>query len=157
AALPGSLFDRRDDALRALVPVPAAGPASLVAAAVHAHRQLGSAASIGLSGVCTGAASFAAGFEEARQAMLGAAVRGREPPRTTFEDLGAYKYLLRIAREGGARDATIEAVSRIAAYDQRRGSSLLLTLEEFLRRRGNISATAESLYVHQNTLRQRLR
>jgi DNA-binding PucR family transcriptional regulator len=32
-----------------------------------------------------------------------------------------------------------------------------MTLEEFLRRRGNISATAEALYVHPNTLRQRLR
>ena len=31
------------------------------------------------------------------------------------------------------------------------------TLEEFLRRRGNISATADALYVHPNTLRQRLR
>ena len=55
------------------------------------------------------------------------------------------------------RDATIEAVSRIAAYDADRGSSLLKTLEEFLHRRGNISATSEALYVHANTLRQRLR
>ena len=55
------------------------------------------------------------------------------------------------------RDATIEAVSRIAAYDADRGSSLLKTLEEFLHRRGNISATSEALYVHPNTLRQRLR
>ena len=31
------------------------------------------------------------------------------------------------------------------------------TLEEFLRRRGSIGATAEALYVHPNTLRQRLR
>ena len=33
----------------------------------------------------------------------------------------------------------------------------LPTLEEFLHRRGNISATAEALFVHPNTLRQRLR
>ena len=38
-----------------------------------------------------------------------------------------------------------------------RGASLLSTLEEFLRRRGSISATSEALYVHPNTLRQRLR
>ena len=42
-------------------------------------------------------------------------------------------------------------------YDRARSTSLLPTLEEFLRRRGNISATAEALYVHPNTLRQRLR
>jgi len=66
-------------------------------------------------------------------------------------------YLLRIVLEGDARDAPINAVSRIADYDLRRGSSLLHTLEEFLKRRGNISSTAEALFVHQNTLRQRLR
>ena len=43
-------------------------------------------------------------------------------------------------------------------YDDRlRSTALVKTLEEFLRRRGNISATAEALYVHPNTLRQRLR
>jgi DNA-binding PucR family transcriptional regulator len=75
----------------------------------------------------------------------------------TYEELGAYKYLLRIALEGGVRDATVDAVSRIAEYDRQRGSSLVVTLEEFLSRRGNISATSEALYVHPNTLRQRLR
>jgi DNA-binding PucR family transcriptional regulator len=46
---------------------------------------------------------------------------------------------------------------RIAEYDRLRSTALLRTLEEFLRRRGNISATAEALFVHPNTLRQRLR
>jgi DNA-binding PucR family transcriptional regulator len=46
---------------------------------------------------------------------------------------------------------------RIAEYDRLRSTALLRTLEEFLRRRGNISASAEALYVHPNTLRQRLR
>ncbi len=31
------------------------------------------------------------------------------------------------------------------------------TLEEFLSRRGTITGTAEALYIHPNTLRQRLR
>ncbi|HJU46974.1 MAG TPA: helix-turn-helix domain-containing protein, partial [Gaiellaceae bacterium] len=120
------------------------------------HEQSANAA-IGLSSSCIGAASFAEGFEEARQAVVGTAVLKREPAVTSFEELGAYKYLLRIALEGGVRDATVDAVDRIAEYDRQRGTSLLLTLEEFLRRRGSISATSEALYVHPNTLRQRLR
>ena len=112
---------------------------------------------IGLSSVCAGATTFAEGFEEATQALLGTSVVRRDTAVVSFEELGAYKYLLRIALEGGVRDATIDAVSRIAAYDADRGSSLLKTLEEFLHRRGNISATSEALYVHPNTLRQRLR
>src|SRR5205807_9611219 len=57
----------------------------------------------------------------------------------------------------GARDSTIDAVALLAAYDGERGSFLLDTLEEFLGRRGNITATSDALYVHPNTLRQRLR
>jgi DNA-binding PucR family transcriptional regulator len=48
-------------------------------------------------------------------------------------------------------------VGKLAEYDAQRGAQLLATLEEFLRRHGSISATSEALYVHPNTLRQRLR
>jgi DNA-binding PucR family transcriptional regulator len=62
-----------------------------------------------------------------------------------------------VALDGGIRDATVEAVSKLAEYDAQRGAQLVATLEEFLRRHGNISSTSETLYVHPNTLRQRLR
>jgi DNA-binding PucR family transcriptional regulator len=75
----------------------------------------------------------------------------------SYDELGPYKYLLRIALDPTTRDSTIDAVAKLADYDQERGASLLATLEEFLHRRGNISATSEALYVHPNTLRQRLR
>ena len=74
-----------------------------------------------------------------------------------YDDLGAYKYLLRVAVDGGIRDATVDAVGKLAEYDAQRGAQLVATLEEFLRRHGSISATSEALYVHPNTLRQRLR
>jgi DNA-binding PucR family transcriptional regulator len=74
-----------------------------------------------------------------------------------YEELGPYKYLLRMSIDAGVRDSHRDAVARLAEYDRQRSTSLLMTLEEFLRRRGNISATAEALYVHPNTLRQRLR
>jgi GAF domain-containing protein len=157
ALAPGSLFDRREDSLRALLRVPPGGPERLITAVQRAHEQSGGAVAVGLSSPCAGAASYGVGFEEARQALLGTAVLKREQTVMTYEELGPYKYLLRIALEGGVRDTTVDAVSRIAEYDRQRGSSLLATLEEFLSRRGNISATSEALYVHPNTLRQRLR
>ena len=155
---PGSLFDRHEDALRAFLRIGRLGTAERVAEQVRlAHQQTQSTVSVGLSSVCAGATSFAAGFEEAHQAVLGTAVLRRAPGVMSFEELGAYKYLLRIALEGGVRDATVDAIARLAEYDRQRGSSLLATLEEFLHRRGSISATSEALYVHPNTLRQRLR
>ena len=156
AAAPGSLFDRRDDSMRALLRIPVAGLDRLL----ETIGQVGEKAdgiSIGVSNPCQGASSFAAGFEEAGHALLGASVIRGRPGVMTYEELGPYKYLLRMPFDSAARDAHRDAVARIAEYDRQRTTSLLKTLEEFLRRRGNISATAEALYVHPNTLRQRLR
>ena len=97
------------------------------------------------------------GFEEARHALLGSTVLQRKPGVVTFDELGPYKYLLRMSLDADVRDSYREAVAKLADYDRERSTSLLLTLEEFLRRRGNISATSEALFVHPNTLRQRLR
>jgi GAF domain-containing protein len=154
---PGSLCDRRDDSMRALVRVPPSGETSLVDAIRRIHRRLGRPISIGVSSPCVGASSVAEGFAEARYALLGTSVLERAPSVMTYEDLGPYKYLLRISAQEGASDRHQEAIARLAAYDRKRSTSLLCTLEEFLRRHGNISATAEVLFIHENTLRQRLR
>jgi sugar diacid utilization regulator len=157
AAIPGSLFDRRDDSMRALLRVPSDGHEQLLADVRTTQEGLGAGVAIGLSNVCRGADTFAAGFEEARHALLGTTVLQGTPGVMTYEELGPYKYLLRMPFDGDVRDAHRDAVARIAEYDRLRSTALLRTLEEFLRRRGNISATAEALYVHPNTLRQRLR
>jgi PucR C-terminal helix-turn-helix domain/GAF domain/GGDEF-like domain len=159
AAAPGSLFDRRDNLLRGLVRVPRSGETALVERirSAEGERERETAVGIGVSSPCSGPESFAAGFEEARHALLGTTVLGESPGVMTYDELGPYKYLLRMSLEEGVRDRHRDAVARLAEYDGRRSTSLLRTLEEFLRRRGNISATAEALYVHPNTLRQRLR
>ena len=157
ALAPGSMFDRRERSTRALLRVPPGGVERLLADVRQAHGRLPAGVAVGLSSACTGLASLADGFAEARQAVLGSTVVAGAPGVVSYEELGAYKYLLRIASEGGVRDATVDAVSRLADYDRQRGASLLHTLEEFLRRRGSISATSEALFVHPNTLRQRLR
>ncbi|MDQ2984822.1 MAG: GAF domain-containing protein, partial [Actinomycetota bacterium] len=154
---PGSLFDRQDDLLRALIRVPLAGEAQLVEAIGLAIETVEPAPRVGVSNLCSGAANFAAGFEEARHALLGTTVLHNRSAVTAYDELGPYKYLLRMSLDAGMRDSHRDAVFRLAEYDEERSSQLLRTLEEFLGRRGNISATAEALYIHPNTLRQRLR
>lgn len=154
---PGSLFDRSDDRMRGLVRVPTTGGPSLLAALRRVQAELPNRIAVGVSNECAGVASFAAGFEEARHALIGQRVIQARDGVMTYEELGPYKYLLRMPLDGGVRDAHRDAVALIATYDAERQTSLLPTLEEFLRRRGNISATAQALYVHPNTLRQRLR
>jgi GAF domain-containing protein len=156
-ATPRSLFDRRDDSMRALLRVPGNGPDQVLEQLREVHGSTGTSASIGVSNTCQGAASFRAGFEEAQHALLGAAVIRGKPGVMTHDELGPYKYLLRMPFDSAVRDSHRDAVASIAEYDRQRHTSLLKTLEEFLGRRGNISATSEALYVHPNTLRQRLR
>jgi GAF domain-containing protein len=152
-----SLLDRRQDSIRALVRVPSDGDAALLERLRSALGGLAEPVAVGVSNPCKGAASFAAGFEEAEHALVGTSVLRAEPSLMTYDELGPYKYLLRMSIDSGARDSHREAIRRLADYDEHRSTFLLRTLEEFLRRRGNVSATAEALYVHPNTLRQRLR
>jgi GAF domain-containing protein len=156
-AAPGSLFDRREDSLRALIKLPMPNVDFFLGRLRKTQADLATPVAIGVSSVCQGEAAFVDGFAEAQQALLGTIVLQGEPTVLAYEELGAYKYLLRVALDGGIRDSTVDAVGQLADYDAQRGSQLVTTLEEFLRRHGNISATSEALFVHPNTLRQRLR
>jgi GAF domain-containing protein len=154
---PESLLDQREESLRALVKLSTPSSDAFLKRLRRVHGDLAEPVSVGVSSVCQGEASYADGFAEAQQALLGTHVLGGAQAVLAYEELGAYKYLLRVAVDGGIRDATVDAVGKLAEYDAQRGSQLVATLEEFLRRHGSIGATSEALYVHPNTLRQRLR
>ncbi|MDX6522707.1 MAG: hypothetical protein QOI17_220 [Gaiellales bacterium] len=158
-AFPGSLFDRRDAAVRGLIRLNGSDEAAVADRLRDIHTRLTPRhpLAIGLSNRCDGAVSYPNGFSEAEHAVVAASVVSSEPGVVNFDDLGAYKYLLKVSQDGRVRDRRGEALQLLAAYDQRHRSQLLLTLEEYLRRRGNIAAAATTLYVHPNTLRQRLR
>ena len=153
----GSLFDRRDDSMRALLRVSPDEEERTLAQLRRVHGELVEPVAIGVSNLCQGAASFAAGFQEAWHALVGTSVLQGRPGVMTYDELGPYKYLLRMSVDSGARDTHRESIRRLADYDAQRSTFLLRTLEEFLRNRGSIGATAGALYVHPNTLRQRLR
>lgn len=154
---PGLVLDRGEESIRALVAVPRAGTAALVQRLVELHASLPAGTAFGVSNACAGETSYVDGFDEARQALFGSTFVHGRPGVVAYEDLGAYKYLLKVVLEGGVRDLTVDAVGRLAEYDAHRGASLVQTLEEYLRRHGSINQAAEALYVHPNTLRQRLR
>jgi len=116
-----ALLDRREHALRALVPVPPQGAESLVDELRGVHAKLAQPSAVGVSNVCVGAAAIAHGFVEAQHALLGAAVMRRDTGLVTYDELGPYKYLLRVALDPAARDATIDAVGVLADYDRERG------------------------------------
>jgi GAF domain-containing protein len=155
-AVPGALVDRRGDVALALLPAPR-GDAAVAELVRKARDAASEHVSAGLSGACRGAAAVSVGFAEAHQALIGAAVAAGGRPVVSYDELGPYRYLLRATLGGGVRDGTVDAVRRLAVYDHDRQTQLLATLEAFLRLRGSITATSEALFIHPNTLRQRLR
>jgi PucR family transcriptional regulator, purine catabolism regulatory protein len=50
-----------------------------------------------------------------------------------------------------------ETLGELIDYDEKSGSQLLPTLEAFFTSNGNLSKTAEMLFVHRNTLMYRLK
>ena len=156
ARCPGSVCDRRDGGLRMLVPLGAGGEREALVRLRAARGEVAPNIVVGVSSPCVGVDAYATGFEEALQAVSAAPVVQEHAAAVTFDDLGPYKYLLRVSQEGLVRDRHADALRRLLEYDRSRQSQLVRTLEEYLRQRGNVSATAQALYVHANTLRQRL-
>ena len=157
-ALPDALFDRRQNSMRALLRVPPEGPDALAATVRRLYEEVaGSGArvlAVGLSGPCGGLVSFSSGFEEARIAAEIGALIGGGAGVFTYEGLGPYRYAL--LSDGSVRDQHQERLERLVEYERRRGTELLGTLEAFLDCRGSAVRTSRLLYIHPNTLRQRL-
>ena len=154
---PHTLVDQRERSIWALVPM-LDGPSETTVNVLRDMRwgeRVGDAPlAVGVSDPCRGVASFARGFMEAESAAeVGALIRGA-PGVATYEDLGPYRYIL--STDEGLRDGHQERLQRLVDYDQRRGTALLDTLEGYLDHRGSVVATSRALYIHPNTLRQRL-
>jgi len=154
--IPGSIFEQREGSTRGLLPLGDRIPGELIALIRRAEAEVRGAAppsiSIGVSQPSRRIEDLRRAFREAEAAAeVGPLLLG--VPVASFEDLGPYRYVL--AQDAG-RDRYREPLERLADYDRRRRSRLLETLEAYLDRRGNAVTTARALYIHPNTLRQRL-
>ncbi len=154
ARIPGISLDRADRSIRGLIPVanrPDGAAEELRDVLVHLGEP---PLSVGVSDTCSGSGPYPAAFEEASAAAEIGALLRRGPGVAEFRELGAFRYVL--ASPDLARDVDRQRLDRLLAYDRRRGTTLLDTLERFLDERGNVVGTARALYIHPNTLRQRL-
>ncbi len=143
--------------VRAALPLGAGAP-ERVEEVLRACHELGGQvrAAIGVSQLRASGAEATRAYREA----LDAATIGRallhDGGAIAYSQLGAYRYLVHIAAEAAPRDRMREAVDVLIAYDKRRRSSLLDTLERYLAERRSVIESARALFIHPNTLRQRL-
>src|SRR3989442_12616405 len=93
---------------------------------------------------------------QAEQALLlGRALRG-EGRTTAFADLGPYCFVLG-QPASDLREFCDRVLGPLAADDDDRHGDLIRTLESYLQSHGSLNAVARALFLHRNTVRQRLR
>ena len=157
---PQAIVWERHREIGALVAVAADGnPATVRAAGTAirseaARRLPGVVVSVGVGTVAVDPLVLERSFHEARHALeIGR--WGHGPGQiSTFDELGIDRILIRVPA------ADIEAYCRsmlgaLEAYDGEHGTSLVLTLDAYLASR-NVALAARQLYVHTNTLKNRL-
>jgi GAF domain-containing protein len=153
---PAAVFHAGHERLRGLVPLSGVadglGDLRLACAELAAAEGL----VIGFTGVRRGAQEGARSLREAADAARMARVLEHAGGALSYEDLGAYKYLVRFTADDVPRDALYRGVEQLLDYDVRRHTHLVDTLEQFLSNWRSIGASARALYIHPNTLRQRL-
>ncbi len=143
--------------VRAVLALGTRGP-QRIEEVMHTCREVGrrNGAAIGLSELHESAADSARAYRQARDAaMIGRALLGAGGA-IGYSEVGAYRYLVHIAAENAPHDRMRAAVDELIAYDGRRRTSLLDTLERYLAERRSVIESARALFVHPNTLRQRL-
>ena len=152
--VPGALCDPGDDRLRALLPLEGDDLARLDAELDRLARDEGLAGGRGeprrgLGGDQRGLAEATSAARVARAVEPHGGTRG-------YGELGVYRYLAQLPAGHAPDERHAAAIATLAAYDAKRRTELLATLERHLGDRGALAATARALYIHTNTLRQRL-
>jgi GAF domain-containing protein len=143
--------------VRAAVPLGSAG-AERTEELVRSCHGLGEQthAAIGISQVHTVSSQAARAYREAIDASTIGCALLRDGGAIAYPQLGAYRYLVHIAADDAPRDRMRAAVDVLIEYDTRRRSALLNTLERYLAERRSVIESARALFIHPNTLRQRL-
>jgi sugar diacid utilization regulator len=109
---------------------------------------------VGVGGWHQGLSGVAVSYAEAREAVAVALAPGCADRIVRFDDI-VVDHMLRSSP--GAHALLRDTVAQIKAYDARRQSELMRTLEAYLDNGGNITRTARALHVHPNTVVYRLR
>jgi GAF domain-containing protein len=155
--VPRAAVDAGPGPVRAVLPVGATRPEKLeeLHRSLHELGRVGGAA-IGVSELGESPADSTRAYRESVDAAtIGRALLGIGGA-IAYSQLGAYRYLVQIAAEDAPRDRMRAAVDELIAYDAKRQTALLDTLERYLAERRSVIESARALFIHPNTLRQRL-
>ncbi len=125
-------------------------------AAAVSHRFGGRRVVVGLADPVSGAAELRTPLSRSREACR--VLRGRRggPVAASFAELGSYRLLLESHDEQWRHTFADALLGPLREHDRARDGDLEATLRVFLDHDGQWAPTAAALFVHVNTLRNRL-
>jgi PucR family transcriptional regulator, purine catabolism regulatory protein len=110
----------------------------------------------GISGPALMLGDWPSVYDEALQAMQLGVRLHLTNQFVEFSSLGIYRLLYGFEDDPKIRNFTNEIIGPLVEYDNQNRGSLVKTVEAYFAHHGNISQTAESLFVHRNTLLYRM-
>lgn len=110
----------------------------------------------GMSGPAKSLGDWPVIYNEAVQAMNLSRRLQIQDEVVQFSSLGVYQLLGQLEDLPATRAFTKQVIGPLIEYDGRHNSALVQTIDAYFTHHGNISQTAESLFVHRNTLLYRL-
>jgi putative methionine-R-sulfoxide reductase with GAF domain len=113
--------------------------------------------SAGIGPVANEADQISEGLKQAEFALGWAELLGDWTRIVYYQDVAHLKVLPRVAMDFGdsLRDA-IRRLTEVVRYDLRHGTTLFATLDTYFAHRCSATDTSNELFIHRNTLRQRL-
>jgi PucR family transcriptional regulator, purine catabolism regulatory protein len=110
---------------------------------------------VGISNPGVGAANLQESFVQATRCLEVMNALSRMDGSLSIDDAGSYTLLVEVDRE--RQEAFSKRVlQKLEDYDSKHRSDLVTTLDVFLDHFGNVQKTAETLFLHQTTVRYRL-
>lgn len=119
-------------------------------------EAVGAPVTVGVAGPGAGAAELAELYREASRCCDVLVSLGRAGEVAGRDELGVYGLLLSAAGQAELDRFVARTVGPLVDYDRDKGSELVRTLLAFYGAGGSLTRTAQELYVHVNTLYQRL-
>lgn len=129
---------------------------NLAKALISAFAGKNSEVLVGIGNPCKEPGGLRRSYEEARNSLaLGKKVSPGQRV-LQIDDLAGYDYLSRSSRSGELAEFAEKVLGPLNRYDEENNCQLVRALDVFISCGGNISAAARQLYIHRNTLRNRL-
>lgn len=110
----------------------------------------------GLGRVCSNVMEINNSFQEAFRSITIARKLNKDDEVIRYDSLGVYKLLFAVKDGNALQEYAAQLLSPILQYDREKNDILLQTLRNYLLCNCNNQKTADSLFIHLNTLKYRL-